>query len=94
MGLAGRVLSSAARWSREAEARSLFSQTLSAVRYCHANGVAHRALKLGNLLLASHMNVKLADFRLSRRLAEGGLVSGFYGTPGYCAPIVFSSAQP
>ncbi|XP_058518312.1 5'-AMP-activated protein kinase catalytic subunit alpha-1-like [Ochotona princeps] len=81
-------------WERggleELEARSLFAQILSAVDYCHASRVAHRDLKPGNILLDTNMNVKLADFGLSRRLPEGAWVRGFYGTPEYCAPEMFS----
>ncbi|XP_062053596.1 serine/threonine-protein kinase MARK2-like [Lepus europaeus] len=73
----------------EAEARALFSQALAAVSYCHGQRVAHRDLKLGNLLLDEHMKIKLADFGLSLRLEQGTLVRGFWGTPEYCAPEVF-----
>ncbi|XP_002709626.1 serine/threonine-protein kinase MARK2 [Oryctolagus cuniculus] len=73
----------------EPEARTLFGQVLAAVSYCHAQHVAHRDLKLGNLLLDEHLNIKLADFGLSLRLEQGMLVRGFWGTPEYCAPEVF-----
>nr|XP_051700201.1 serine/threonine-protein kinase MARK2 isoform X2 [Oryctolagus cuniculus] len=59
----------------EDEARALFSQALAAVSYCHGQRVAHRDLKLDNLLLDEHMNIKLADFRLSLRLEQGTLAS-------------------
>nr|XP_051677657.1 serine/threonine-protein kinase MARK2-like [Oryctolagus cuniculus] len=73
----------------EAQARALFGQVLAAVSYCHGQRVAHRDLKLGNLLLDTHLNVKLADFGLSLWLEQGTLVRGFCGTPEYCAPEVF-----
>nr|XP_051676661.1 putative sperm motility kinase W [Oryctolagus cuniculus]XP_051676662.1 putative sperm motility kinase W [Oryctolagus cuniculus]XP_051676663.1 putative sperm motility kinase W [Oryctolagus cuniculus]XP_051676664.1 putative sperm motility kinase W [Oryctolagus cuniculus]XP_051676665.1 putative sperm motility kinase W [Oryctolagus cuniculus]XP_051676667.1 putative sperm motility kinase W [Oryctolagus cuniculus] len=73
----------------EDEARALFGQALAAVSYCHGQRVAHRDLKLGNLLLDEHKNIKLADFGLSLRLERGTLVRGFCGTPEYCAPEVF-----
>ncbi|XP_008247673.2 serine/threonine-protein kinase MARK2 isoform X1 [Oryctolagus cuniculus] len=73
----------------EDEARALFGQALAAVSYCHGQRVAHRDLKLGNLLLDEHMTIKLADFGLSLRLERGTLVRGFWGTPKYCAPEVF-----
>ncbi|XP_008248733.1 serine/threonine-protein kinase MARK2 isoform X2 [Oryctolagus cuniculus] len=73
----------------EDEARALFGQALAAVSYCHGQRVAHRDLKLGNLLLDEHMTIKLADFGLSLRLERGTLVRGFWGTPEYCAPEVF-----
>ncbi|XP_062037460.1 MAP/microtubule affinity-regulating kinase 3-like [Lepus europaeus] len=73
----------------EDEARALFGQALAAVSYCHGQRVAHRDLKLGNLLLDAHLHIKLADFGLSLRLEQGTLVRGFWGTPEYCAPEVF-----
>ncbi|XP_062069128.1 MAP/microtubule affinity-regulating kinase 3-like [Lepus europaeus] len=73
----------------EAEARTLFRQALAAVSYCHGQRVVHRDLKLGNLLLDAHLNLKLADFGLSLRLEQGTLVRGFWGTPEYCAPELF-----
>ncbi|XP_069932209.1 MAP/microtubule affinity-regulating kinase 3 isoform X2 [Oryctolagus cuniculus] len=59
----------------EDEARALFGQALAAVSYCHGQRVAHWDLKLDNLLLDEHMNIKLADFRLSLRLEQGTLDS-------------------
>ncbi|XP_017196545.3 serine/threonine-protein kinase MARK2 isoform X1 [Oryctolagus cuniculus] len=73
----------------EDEARALFGQALAAVSYCHGQRVAHWDLKLDNLLLDEHMNIKLADFRLSLRLEQGTLVRDACGTPEYCAPEVF-----
>nr|XP_051688499.1 MAP/microtubule affinity-regulating kinase 3 [Oryctolagus cuniculus] len=73
----------------EPEAMVIFDQILAAVGHCHEQRVAHRDLKLKNLLLDSDMNVKLVDFGLSWQLPEGELVSGFCGTPKYSAPEVF-----
>ncbi|XP_062034512.1 serine/threonine-protein kinase MARK2-like [Lepus europaeus] len=73
----------------EPEAMVIFDQILAAVGHCHEQGVAHRDLKLKNLLLDSDMNVRLVDFGLSCQLPEGELVSGFCGTPKYSAPEVF-----
>ncbi|XP_062034515.1 MAP/microtubule affinity-regulating kinase 3-like [Lepus europaeus] len=73
----------------EPEVVVMFDQILAAVGHCHAQRVAHRDLKLGNLLLDSQNNIKLADFGLSSHLPEGELVQGFHGTPEYSAPEVF-----
>ncbi|XP_008272311.2 MAP/microtubule affinity-regulating kinase 3 [Oryctolagus cuniculus] len=73
----------------EPEVMVMFDQVLVALGHCHAQRVAHRDLKLGNLLLDSQLNVKLADFGLSCHLPEGELVQGFRGTPEYSAPEVF-----
>ncbi|XP_058512310.1 MAP/microtubule affinity-regulating kinase 3-like [Ochotona princeps] len=73
----------------EDKARDLLRQILAAVEYCHEQHIAHRDLKLGNILLDSRLHVKVSDFGLSRRLPEGQMVSGYCGTPTYSAPEVF-----
>lgn len=42
--------------------RYYFSQIVSGVSYCHSKGVAHRDLKLGNILLDNTGHIKIADF--------------------------------
>lgn len=46
--------------------KTLMLQLLSAVSYLHANFVVHRDLKLSNLLLNNHGQLKVADFGLAR----------------------------
>merc|ERR1712070_1243720 len=46
-------------------ARSFFLQLLAGVMHCHAHGVAHRDLKLENVLLTKSGVVKVIDFGLS-----------------------------
>lgn len=43
----------------ETEAKRIFSQIVSAVSYCHSQGVVHRDLKAENLLLDQNMNIKV-----------------------------------
>lgn len=43
----------------ETEAKRVFSQIVSAVSYCHSQGVVHRDLKAENLLLDHNMNIKV-----------------------------------
>lgn len=45
---------------KEAEAARVFAQIVSAVQYCHMNGVVHRDLKAENVLLDNDMNVKVS----------------------------------
>ena len=44
---------------KEEEAARVFSQIVSAVDYCHRNGVVHRDLKAENVLLDADMNIKV-----------------------------------
>lgn len=46
---------------KEEEAARVFAQIISAVDYCHCNGVCHRDLKAENLLLDGDMNIKVSD---------------------------------
>lgn len=49
---------------KEEEAARVFSQIVSAVDYCHRNGVVHRDLKAENVLLDADMNIKVKKFFL------------------------------
>jgi len=49
----------------ESFARNFFCQLLDGVNYCHLAGVAHRDLKLENVLLNAEGVLKLIDFGLS-----------------------------
>ncbi|KAF5281309.1 hypothetical protein FQR65_LT14770 [Abscondita terminalis] len=73
----------------ELEAKRIFNQIVSAVNYCHSQGVVHRDLKAENLLLDHNMNIKLADFGFSNQFTEGGLLSTWCGSPPYAAPELF-----
>ena len=56
----------------EAQVKCLAMQLLSALAAVHANFVLHRDLKQTNLLLDADGVLKLCDFGLSRRCADGG----------------------
>jgi serine/threonine protein kinase len=54
------------RQLKDSEAKSLFLQVASAVKYCHSKNITHRDIKLENILLdEKRKNVKLIDFGFS-----------------------------
>ncbi|MEJ1286252.1 hypothetical protein NN561_017258 [Cricetulus griseus] len=57
MGSVGRL--------QEEQAQHIFTQLVCAAHYCHDNGIAHRDIKLDNILLDAKGNIKLCDFGLA-----------------------------
>ncbi|GAA0171559.1 non-receptor serine/threonine protein kinase [Lithospermum erythrorhizon] len=74
----------------EATARSYFHQFISALHFCHKNGVAHRDIKPQNLLLDGNGRLKISDFGLSAlpEQLKNGMLHTACGTPAYTAPEV------
>ncbi|KAL2102308.1 hypothetical protein ACEWY4_001476 [Coilia grayii] len=72
----------------ERETRHFFRQIVSAVHYCHKNGIVHRDLKLENVLLDENCNIKIADFGLSNLYHKDKLLHTFCGSPLYASPEI------
>ncbi|XP_050372089.1 CBL-interacting serine/threonine-protein kinase 4 [Argentina anserina] len=74
----------------ESLARRYFQQLVSALRFCHESGVAHRDVKPQNLLLDGNGDLKVSDFGLSAlpEQLKNGLLHTACGTPAYTAPEV------
>ncbi|EGW11622.1 Sperm motility kinase [Cricetulus griseus] len=70
MGSVGRL--------QEEQAQHIFTQLVCAAHYCHDNGIAHRDIKLDNILLDAKGNIKLCDFGLAT------LVTARQGTKDFC----------
>ncbi|VDN35529.1 unnamed protein product, partial [Cylicostephanus goldi] len=69
-------------------------QIICAVKYMHREGVLHRDLSSGNVLISrifspEKISVKLCDFGLATHLRKGETACTVVGTPGYIAPQVF-----
>lgn len=76
----------------EREALKYLRQVLQALCYLHANGIAHRDVKLENVIFADNNRLKLIDFGLCYWRRPGGeLFSRQHcGTPQYAAPEIMS----
>eukprot|EP00826_Nyctotherus_ovalis_P012527 TRINITY_DN13320_c0_g1_i1.p1 TRINITY_DN13320_c0_g1~~TRINITY_DN13320_c0_g1_i1.p1 ORF type:complete len:393 (+),score=58.79 TRINITY_DN13320_c0_g1_i1:206-1384(+) len=77
----------------EAETKRLFAQIIAAVCYFHHKGVAHRDLKLENILLDENRNVKIIDFGFSVVANSVSRLKAFCGTPSYMAPEIITKQE-
>ncbi|MBW4716093.1 serine/threonine-protein kinase [Saccharothrix obliqua] len=79
-----------------ARVREIGVRLADALAVAHAEGVLHRDIKPGNILLDRYGTAKLADFGLAALLdAEGGsTVTRDALSPGYAPPEAFAMAQP
>ena len=72
--------------------RQAIRDIATGIAYCHENHVAHRDLKLENLLYTDHTPaavLKIVDFGLSK-ITQNKLMTTACGTPEYVAPEVLS----
>ncbi len=77
----------------EAEARRVFRQVLSGVEYCHERSVAHRDIKLENLLMDEQREVKIIDFGFSTCIPNTKKIRIFCGTPSYMSPEIVTRKE-
>ena len=67
--------------------RFLLHQMLDAVEHIHTAGVAHRDLKLENILVDDNLNLKIADFGFAKN-KNINLMYKYLGTKTYTAPEI------
>ena len=71
---------------QESLARYYFRQLVEAVAYCHEKRIAHRNLKLDNIMFDENYVLKLKGFEFAAPIQESEMLSSQLGTPGYMAP--------
>jgi len=75
----------------EIKVAKIIYKVLSAIYYCHTNGISHRDIKPENILFESteqDADIKLIDFGLSRKYNSNEKMHTILGTPYYVAPEV------
>ena len=88
---AGGSLLEAATTLRDEPRRAvaMMAKVSRAVQYAHEQGILHRDLKPGNILLDGRGEPMVSDFGLAKWLEPTGRLTrtpGVFGTPGYIAP--------
>lgn len=72
---------------KEVQAATVFQQIISAIQYCHSQGVAHRDLKPQNILITVFPNIKVCDFGLCQYFeGANAKMKTACGSPFYASP--------
>ena len=73
---------------KENEICKIYQQIISGIEYLHEVGIAHRDLKLENILLNYKRDIKIIDFGLSNKYNKENeeLLQSSCGSPCYAAP--------
>lgn len=77
----------------EYQAKVFFKQLMEALSFCHSLDISHRDIKLENILLDEHQNLKLIDFGFSTWISTNRKVQLFCGTSSYMAPEIVSGKE-
>lgn len=77
----------------EDAAKPLFKQILETVDYMHSQGVAHRDLKLENIMLDEFGHIKIIDFGFSRFAESGQMFMTPVGSPAYAPPEIIDGEK-
>ena len=68
--------------------KKIFRQIFDAMNYLHSNHMAHRDIKLENILITEKYEIKIIDFGFGMYNPENKLQTFFCGTPNYMPPEI------
>lgn len=74
----------------EDEAVPIFLQILDGVGYIHRNGIVHKDIKPGNIMVRNDMIIKLLDMGISAKLKDVDNNPRAVGTPAFMPPEQFN----
>ena len=77
----------------EEESLKYFHQLINALFYLHSQNIAHRDIKIDNMLLDRNRDLKLVDFGLSTKYPDDNLLDQPCGTVVYAAPEVLQGKE-
>nr|XP_010906537.1 phosphoenolpyruvate carboxylase kinase 1 [Elaeis guineensis] len=79
----------------ERDAAAVMLPLMEAIAACHRRGIAHRDVKLENVLFDGRGKLKLADFGSAECFDDGRrrAMTGLVGTPYYVAPEVVAGRE-
>jgi serine/threonine protein kinase len=80
----------------ENQVKEIMRQIASAISYLHSYGIAHRDMKLGNVMMTSTFNdakAKIVDFGFAKMLGPEEKLHDILGSIGFMAPELLNGEQ-